>query len=59
MMSHHYFPLGPAARQFLLEDGAAYDVIYMDAYLPPSTDTDPTGAPTGPVLYTGPCVKDW
>jgi anti-sigma-K factor RskA len=19
----------------------------------------PTGSPTGPVLYSGPCVKDW
>ena len=39
-------------------DSSLGDVALLAISLEPSGGS-PTGAPTGPVLYTGPCVKIW
>jgi len=39
-------------------DEALGDVPMLAVSLEPKGGS-PTGAPTGPVLYSGPCVKDW
>ena len=39
-------------------DHALGDVPVLAVSLEPQGGS-PTGAPTGPVLYTGPCIKDW
>jgi anti-sigma-K factor RskA len=44
--------LGAAADQSLA------DVPALAVSLEPQGGS-PTGAPTGPVLYSGPCIKDW
>jgi anti-sigma-K factor RskA len=41
-----------------LADQTLADVPALAISLEPPGGS-PTGAPTGPVLYTGPCVKDW
>jgi anti-sigma-K factor RskA len=41
-----------------LADQALSDVPALAISLEPRGGS-PTGAPTGPVLYTGPCLKDW
>jgi anti-sigma-K factor RskA len=41
-----------------LADQALSDVPALAISLEPRGGS-PTGAPTGPVLYSGPCVKDW
>lgn len=53
----------PSARKGELQlafaaDRALSDVPALAISLEP-VGGSPTGAPTGPVLYTGPCVKDW
>jgi spermidine synthase len=53
-LADRYFGVRPAANvaihtadglQFIAEADKKYDVIYMDAFLKPSADTDATGAP--------------
>jgi len=39
-------------------DKALADVPMLAVSLEPKGGS-PTGSPTGPVLYSGPCVKDW
>ena len=39
-------------------DTALKDVPMLAVSLEPKGGS-PTGSPTGPVLYSGPCIKDW
>ncbi len=49
---------GGTVQLAALADQALSDVPALAISLEPRGGS-PTGAPTGPVLYTGPCVKDW
>jgi anti-sigma-K factor RskA len=56
-------PAQPGANRSLLQlaaiaDKTLSDVPMLAVSLEPRGGS-PTGAPTGPVLYAGPCVKDW
>ena len=56
-------PARPGANRALLQlamvaDKTLSDVPMLAVSLEPRGGS-PTGAPTGPVLYAGPCVKDW
>ena len=45
-------------RMAAVADKTLADVPILAVSLEPRGGS-PTGAPTGPVLYSGPCVKDW
>jgi len=49
---------GGTVQLAALADQTLSDVPALAVSLEPRGGS-PTGAPTGPVLYTGPCVKDW
>jgi anti-sigma-K factor RskA len=54
---------GPGAHRAVLKlaavaDKSLSDVPMLAVSLEPRGGS-PTGSPTGPVLYSGPCVKDW